>query len=133
MLYTLPVSLSHPSSSTHPTLLYSTHSVSSPVVIHGHGKTSPSILFTRSSLAAAPEAYLLAEGQDEAERVTHFTEKGLKGKDLHGGEEFWFEGAEGVTIQGWAVLPPGFKKGDKKKWPMGESVYGSDFAAFTPS
>ena len=121
MLYTLPVSLQHPSPKTHPTLLYSKHSVSAPVVIQGHGKTAPSILFSRSSLAAAPEAYLLTAGEDEARRVTHFTEMGLDGKNLHGGEEFWFEGAGGVTIQGWAVLPPGFKKGDKKKWPMGQS------------
>lgn len=120
-LYTLPVSLKNPSPKTHPTLLYSTHSVSAPVVIPAHGKTASSILFTRSSLAAAPEAYVLTEGENEARRVTHFTEKGLKGKDLHGGEEFWFEGAEGVKIQGWAILPSGFKKGEKKKWPMGQS------------
>lgn len=121
VLFTLPVSLKKPSSKTHPTLLYSNHSSGSPHIITS-GKEASSIVFSRSSLTEAPEAFVLKQSKSGAvnvEQVTRFTEKALKGNSMHAGEEFWFEGSEGETIQGWAVLPPGFKKGEKSKWPMG--------------
>lgn len=60
----------------------------------------------------------------EIQKITHFTETDLKDKFLDSGEEFWFEGAEGNTVQGWAIKPKGFKAGEKKKWPVVLLIHG---------
>lgn len=111
-----------------PKAIYSEHSSSGAFVLPASGKngkvSSSRILFTRSSLTVPAETFLLNLGDKEASRVTQFSYESLKDKDLSPGSSFYFEGAEGVHIQGWAVLPPGFKKGEAKKWPLACELIG---------
>lgn len=60
----------------------------------------------------------------QVEQLTRFSEDALKGKNLDAGEDFWFEGAEGQEVQGWIIKPPGFKEGEKKKWPVMLMIHG---------
>lgn len=64
------------------------------------------------------------------DRVTNFSDEGLKGKNLSDGEEFWFKGAKDKHVQGWALKPRGWKEGDKKKWPAVLLIHGGQFVQF---
>ncbi|KAI0789789.1 alpha/beta-hydrolase [Abortiporus biennis] len=97
------------------------------------------ILFTRSSLTSPNDVFVIRnldkldlKNKDEIkiERLTQFTEDALSGKSLSEGEDFWFEGAEGKTIHGFSLKPPGFKKGDKKKWPVVLLIHGGPEGAW---
>ncbi|TFK52466.1 alpha/beta-hydrolase [Heliocybe sulcata] len=112
--------------------------------IVGDGK----LFFTRSSLAGPNDVWVLrkdldkledalhepngsAAGLAKVEQITKFTADALEGKALHPGTEFYFEGAEGKTVQGWILTPPGFKKGeDKKKWPVAMLIHGGPQGAW---
>ena len=52
-----------------------------------------------------------------------------KGKTLSPGEDFYFDGAE-HRIHGWVVKPPGFKEGEKKKWPVVLLIHGGPQGAW---
>lgn len=98
------------------------------------------LLFTHSSLTApnnmyvirgleqldllAPESREPGVAKLQVEQLTRFAEDALKGKSLAAGEDFWFEGAEGHKVHGWIVKPPGFKKGEEKKWPILMLIHG---------
>jgi len=51
-----------------------------------------------------------------------------KNVELHGPEEFWYEGAEGAPVHGFLIKPPGFDPG--KKWPALLIVHGGPQSAF---
>lgn len=96
------------------------------------------LLLTLSSLTAPNELYVLRGLEDldllssasraawhgDLERLTKFSADALEGKYLDAGEEFWFEGADHVQVQGWLLKPPGFKKGEAKKWPVAFLIHG---------
>ncbi|KAI0755168.1 alpha/beta-hydrolase [Daedaleopsis nitida] len=92
------------------------------------------LLFTRSSLTSPNEVFVMRgldeSGKPTVDQLTKLAAAGLKGKSLDGGEEIWFEGAEGKQVQGWVVKPPGFKKGDKKKWPILLAIHGGPEGAW---
>lgn len=67
-------------------------------------------------------------GKPKVDQLTNFAAAGLKGKSLAAGEDFFFEGAEGKKIHGWVIKPPGFKEGEKKKWPILLAIHGGAFA-----
>ncbi|KZT73924.1 alpha/beta-hydrolase [Daedalea quercina L-15889] len=103
------------------------------------------LLFTQSSLTGPNDVYVLrgleqldlhvapsqrGAAKPQIEQLTRFAEVALKGKSLSDGEDFWFEGAEGHKVQGWIVKPPGFKKGEKKKWPIAVLIHGGPQGAW---
>ncbi len=79
------------------------------------------ILFTQSSLTSPNEVFII-RGLDSKYRstlvyqqVSNFSGESLKSKNLDEGESFWFNGAEGIRVHGWALKPKGWKKGVKRK------------------
>ncbi len=86
------------------------------------------LVFTRSSLTSPNDVFIIRglneSGKPTVDQLTKFSTEGLKGKSLDSGEDFWFEGAEGKKIHGWAIKPPGFKKGEKKQWPILLAIHG---------
>lgn len=48
--------------------------------------------------------------------------------DLDEGEQYWFEGTGGFTVQGWILKPKGFEKpsnaASTKKWPVAFLIHG---------
>jgi len=100
------------------------------------------LLFTRSSLTAPNDVFVLRGLPSSSstpsfenlkvkiDQLTRFTADALGSKGLHGGEEVWFEGAEGKKIQGWVIKPPGFKDGEKKKWPIILFIHGGPQGAW---
>lgn len=95
------------------------------------------LLFTYNSLTSPNDVYVFRGLDDldlhsdskkafkgKVEQLTRFAENDLKGKSLSPGEDFWFEGAEGKKVQGFTLKPPGFKEGDKKKWPVVLLIHG---------
>ncbi|KAI0076295.1 hypothetical protein K474DRAFT_1691388 [Panus rudis PR-1116 ss-1] len=103
------------------------------------------VLFTQNTLTSPNDVFVI-RGLDrisslldastdlkdklEFEQLTKFTEDDLKGKTLSKGEDFWFEGAEGRKIHGWLLKPPGFKEGEKKKWPVVLLIHGGPEGAW---
>ncbi|EJU00159.1 alpha/beta-hydrolase [Dacryopinax primogenitus] len=90
------------------------------------------VLFSQNSLTHPSEVFL-REKNGKISQITQLTAKKLAGKSLSPGHEFWFKGAEGVNIQGWVNLPPGFRKGDKAKWPMAFLIHGGPQGAWEDS
>ena len=60
----------------------------------------------------------------DIKQITFWSRDGLKGKRLSEGEAFWFEGANAERVMGWIVKPPGFKEGDKGKFPLAFLIHG---------
>ncbi|TCD62995.1 hypothetical protein EIP91_006154 [Steccherinum ochraceum] len=100
------------------------------------------VLFTRSSITSPNDVFILSglDGLDfrapdadkhvKVEQLTKFTEDALNKKTLAPGEDFWFEGARGKQVQGFIVKPPGFKAGEKKKWPVLLLIHGGPQSAW---
>jgi dipeptidyl aminopeptidase/acylaminoacyl peptidase len=103
------------------------------------------LLFTQSSLTSPNDIFILRgldrveedlkdaksvvyEGQ--AEQITRLTEDSLRGKNLAKGEDFWFKGAENKDVHGWILKPKGWKKGEKKKWPVLLLIHGGPQSAW---
>ncbi|KAH8109330.1 Alpha/Beta hydrolase protein, partial [Phellopilus nigrolimitatus] len=85
------------------------------------------VLFAQSSLAAPNDVFLLrglGSAQREVKQITNFTATRLRGKELAAGESFWFEGAQGRQVQGWALKPHGWKAGVKKAFPVVLIIHG---------
>ncbi|KAF7796251.1 hypothetical protein EIP86_007425 [Pleurotus ostreatoroseus] len=91
------------------------------------------LLFSRSSLTAPNDVSVIRDLSDfsraKVEQLTRFTADALSGKDLSEGEDFYFDGAK-QKIQGWIVKPPGFKHGEKKKWPVVLLIHGGPQGAW---
>jgi dipeptidyl aminopeptidase/acylaminoacyl peptidase len=95
------------------------------------------IVFARSSMTSPNDIFILSGLKNEItsevvsnltiEQLTKFTADALEGKSLSEGEEFWFDGAE-TKVQGWIMKPPGFKRGEKKKWPIVLLIHGGPFS-----
>ncbi|CAL1712862.1 unnamed protein product [Somion occarium] len=100
------------------------------------------LLFTRSSLTSPNDVFVIRglDGVDlfsddvgkklNIDQLTKFTEDALESKNLSPGEDFWFEGAEGKNVHGWIIKPPGFKEGEKKKWPVVLLIHGGPEGAW---
>ncbi|THH27569.1 hypothetical protein EUX98_g6611 [Antrodiella citrinella] len=143
-VYAIPIPATPSASTTHPnfsaeydTPVAFTHSgFASGVQALANGR----LLFTRSSLTSPNDVFVLSgldsvdlHSKDVAaqikkevkiQQLTKFTADVLKAKSLSEGEDFWFEGALGKQVHGWINKPPGFKEGDKKKWPVLLLIHG---------
>ncbi|WRT66611.1 uncharacterized protein IL334_003570 [Kwoniella shivajii] len=71
---------------------------------------------------------------DSLRRLTAWSAKSL-GDRLEGleGEEFWFEGAEGKEVMGWALKPRGWEEGQRKTWPLAFLIHGGPQGAWEDS
>lgn len=94
------------------------------------------ILFTQSSLTSPNEVFII-RGLDSKYRstlvyqqVSNFSGESLKSKNLDEGESFWFNGAEGIRVHGWALKPKGWKKGVKKEFPVVLLIHGGPQGAW---
>jgi dipeptidyl aminopeptidase/acylaminoacyl peptidase len=140
-LFTLPVSLdSFIESRSNPFPLSLPHSSSAPQLISTPNSKSLSITYTSSSLASPPETFLfdLSSPHSKPHQITNFTTTSSilshHKPALSQGEEIYFDGADGVRIQGWVVKPPGFEKGGKaKEWPMAFLIHGGPQGAWEDS
>ncbi|TBU27033.1 Alpha/Beta hydrolase protein [Dichomitus squalens] len=92
------------------------------------------LVFTRSSLTSPNDVFVLRglneSGKPAVEQLTRFAASALKSKSLDEGSDFWFEGAEGKEVHGWLLKPPGFKEGEKKKWPVLLAIHGGPEGAW---
>lgn len=91
------------------------------------------ILYTESSLNGPNNLFILSPSSSslyERNQITHFGQELLKDKVFSPYESFWFEGAEGVKVQGWAVRPFGWKEGQNKKWPGVLMIHGGPQGAW---
>lgn len=116
----LPYHLATPSHLPTPLLFNGSTSSITPI-------DSSTLLLSINSLTSPSNSYLLTAAESmshhshpsELHQITDWHEKAI-GNALDGqqGEEFWFEGADGWRVMGWAVKPKGWKAGQEKKWPM---------------
>jgi dipeptidyl aminopeptidase/acylaminoacyl peptidase len=94
------------------------------------------VVFMRSSFTTPNDVFILeSEHSDRSlvnsgtreRRLTDFYKVALAGKSLHAGEDIrWTGGAVADReLQGWVFLPPGFKRGEKKKWPALLMIHGT--------
>ncbi|KAF9454685.1 hypothetical protein P691DRAFT_189906 [Macrolepiota fuliginosa MF-IS2] len=103
------------------------------------------LLFSRSSLTSPNDVFLVQHlpryltdltqpgefgPKGDLKQITRFTDAALGGKGLSKGEEFYFKGAHGKHIQGWALKPNGWKEGEKKKWPVVLLIHGGPQGAW---
>lgn len=124
-----PLTHSHAASAVQPLpngrLIYSQSSFTSPNdVFIIRGLTSPSSTISSAQTKGAALSKL------EYAQVTRFTADSLKSKDLDAGESFWFKGAEGKQVQGWALKPKGWKEGAKKAFPVVLLIHGGPQGAW---
>ena len=93
------------------------------------------LLFTQNSLTAPNNLWLLS-GLDEPneplelKQISHFAETHLQGLGLSSAEEFWFEGANGTQVHGFALKPKGWEEGKKKAYPAVLLIHGGPQGAW---
>lgn len=136
-VFALPVPPTPSESTTHPRL---DSKYTTPIALT-HGKAASGIqilpndrlLFTQSSLTSPNDAFIIGDlkriehailGGDQSQlsniqptQLTNFTQDDLGPKYMAEGEEFWFKGANGKKVQGWALKPRGWAENQKKRWP----------------
>ncbi|KAJ7069651.1 Alpha/Beta hydrolase protein [Mycena amicta] len=104
------------------------------------------LLFSKSSFTSPNDVYLIGgldaferdlrsmpiEINEQIRQVTHLTRDALKGKDLQGGEEFWFR-SEDRDVHGWLFKPRGWTADENKlrRWPVAMVVHGGPAGSWT--
>lgn len=104
---------------------------------HGiHALQNGRLLFTHSSFTSPNDVFVLrnldkidftasySEDELDIDQLTRFTDQEFDDKGLEAGGEFWFEGAEHKLVHGWIFTPPGFVRGEEKKWPALLLIHG---------
>lgn len=93
------------------------------------------LLFTQNSLTTPNNLWLLS-GLDrpneplKLKQISHFAETHLQGLGLSSAEEFWFEGAKGAQVHGFALKPKGWEEGKKKAYPAVLLIHGGPQGAW---
>ena len=77
-----------------------------------HTPTGDVLVFTRDSMAAPPEIYVMKPGSAPVQ-LTHVGERGLAGVEMSPYESYAFSGWNGDAVHGWIVKPAGWKPGVK--------------------
>ncbi|WWC89079.1 uncharacterized protein L201_003997 [Kwoniella dendrophila CBS 6074] len=147
----LPYHLSHPDHLPTPLQFNGSTTSITPLT----GKT---ILLSQQSLTSPSDDFILT--LSDSNKKHHRTESSSIGSDKDGdksphnplrrltawsaryigdrlegldGEEFWFEGAEGKNVMGWAIRPRGWEEGQKKAWPLAFLIHGGPQGAWEDS
>jgi dipeptidyl aminopeptidase/acylaminoacyl peptidase len=89
---------------------------------------SKAVVFTRHSLAAPAEVFIVPSTGGEPKALTSFNAQRLAGLDLGTVSEVTFDGAGGDKVHMFVVYPPGFDK--SRKWPLVQMIHGGPFGAF---
>lgn len=93
------------------------------------------LLFTQNSLKTPNDLWLLS-GLDtpneplKLKQISHFAETHLQGVGLLSAEEFWFDGANGTQVHGFALKPRGWEEGKKKAYPAVLLIHGGPQSAW---
>ncbi|KAG6857145.1 hypothetical protein H0H87_008715 [Tephrocybe sp. NHM501043] len=102
------------------------------------------LIFSQSSLTSPNDVFIIRNLQrledfilqsdepiqfdPQIDQLTRLTEHALLEANLSSGETFWFKGALGKDVQGWALKPGGWKEGETKKWPVVLLIHGGQRA-----
>jgi dipeptidyl aminopeptidase/acylaminoacyl peptidase len=89
------------------------------------------IAFAASTPVNPGELFWLAADATESETVTQFNQKWLDEVIVQETQEFWFTTPAGNKIQGWYILPVGYKEG--QKYPLALNIHGGPRAMWGPS
>jgi hypothetical protein len=93
------------------------------------------ILFSQNSHTTPNDVWLLS-GLDKPNKplglkqISHFAEAHLQELGPSSAEEFWFEGANGVQVHGFALKPKGWEEGKKKAYPAVLLIHGGPQSAW---
>ncbi|WVQ99659.1 hypothetical protein IAU59_006798 [Kwoniella sp. CBS 9459] len=109
------------------------------------------LLITQSSLTSPADDFILTlpdpkkrhvdgiTGDKDGDKLPHESIKRLTawsarhiGSRLEGlgGEEFWFQGAEGKDVMAWALKPRGWQEGEERVWPLAFLIHGGPQGAW---
>ena len=93
------------------------------------------ILFTQNSFTTPSDLWVLSGLNSpnkplEFKQISHFAEAHLQGLGLSSAEEFWFEGAKGAQVHGFALKPKGWEQGKKKAYPAVLLIHGGPQSAW---
>jgi dipeptidyl aminopeptidase/acylaminoacyl peptidase len=93
------------------------------------------LLFTQNSLTTPNNLWLLSRLDRPNEplklkQISYFAETHLQEMSLSSAEEFWFEGAKGVQVHGFALKPRGWEEGKKKAYPAVLLIHGGPQSAW---
>ena len=130
---TLPFHITHPGHLPEPLLFdHSTTSLtglaSGSLLLSVSSFRTPNDIFVLQTEQAEKDkhAHLYKVSRDPLHRITDWSRLHIAGRlDDIEIEKFWFEGAEGWRVMGWAFKPKGWKKTDSRAvWPMAFIVHG---------
>jgi len=96
------------------------------VSVTKNGKT---LVFLNQNATMPYEVFIAGSNGKNLKNISRVNAEALARLDMHPLESFTFEGAEGATVQGWLLKPPGFVAG--KKYPMTFLVHGGPQGAWT--
>lgn len=98
------------------------------VAAYSLARETSRLAFAHSSPEQPGEVFACeADGSDERQ-VTHENRRALWGLRLAQTESFWCKSFDGRRIQGWAVRPPGFRRG--RTYPAVLKTHGGPYWAF---
>jgi dipeptidyl aminopeptidase/acylaminoacyl peptidase len=86
------------------------------------------LAFTRSSVTMPSEVFVLSPNGGHGSQLTHHNTALLSTVEMNPPEPFWFEGADGVRVEGFLIRPPHFDA--SKKYPLLLLVHGGPQSAW---
>lgn len=89
------------------------------------------IAYTASTASRPEDLYVArADGSGEA-RISRFNDVLLGNVVLAGARNFRFASTDGTEIEGWAILPPGYRDGEERGgWPLILAIHGGPHGAY---
>lgn len=96
--------------------------------ISNDGKT---LVYTRENANQPDEVYATDLGSGAVRRLSRVNDALLAELEMNPIEEFWYEGARGVRVQGFLLKPPGFDP--SRKYPLVYLIHGGPQGAWTDS
>ncbi len=86
------------------------------------------LVFARNQAQRPTEIYRADAAGQSVTQITHHNDDLIAQLDLNPAEKFEFEGADGATVQGFVLKPPGFEPG--KKYPVLFLIHGGPQGAW---
>jgi len=90
------------------------------------------IALTRASVTVLPEVYVGDVKRDgiKTTALTSFNAPLLRKLDLAKAQSSWVKTPDGTRVQVWTMLPPGHKRGSKKRYPAVLEIHGGPHAMY---
>lgn len=86
------------------------------------------LVFLHQHISAPTEVYSISTSGKKLRKLTAFNDSLLARRTMGRVEDMWFIGADGDSVQAYAVYPPDFDP--KKKWPLLVLVHGGPHGTF---